>query len=352
MLNALLFRSLFFYNQIIKSISEEKSMLTPRENVIETMKKDGHPDRFVKQFEFLGLIPEDVYYMGDYPLIPGNEGYDQYGVFWTMPEGQMGAFPVHDDQHRVLKDITQWREVVKKPAVPPVPAYIDMLKGKIASVDRSRQFVCALQTQGVFERLHALMGMEDCFVNFFEEPEEMHALIDFIVEVELEFAHFMVDLGIEAVLHHDDWGATENSFLSPEMFEEFILPAYKKIYGYYKENGILIVHHNDGWSANLVPYMIEMGIDIWQGVIPANDMPKLLDQTDGAITFMGEIETRLLDVPDWTPEMVKAEVERACRKIGPRRNFIPCLTAGMPFTAFGVGSAVDAEIDRMSEEMF
>lgn len=49
--------------------------------------------------------------------------------------------------------------------------------------------------------------------------------------------------------------------------------------------------------------------------------------------------------------MVKEEVERACRKCG-KHNFIPCLTAGMPFTAFGVGEAVDAEIERMSKEMF
>jgi hypothetical protein len=97
--------------------------------------------------------------------------------------------------------------------------------------------------------------------------------------------------------------------------------------------------------------MVEMGIDIWQGAIPTNDIPELIEKFGGKITFMGEIETRLLDVPTWTPELVKEEVERACRK-GGKHCFIPCLTAGMPFTVFGVGEAVDAEIDRMSKEMF
>ena len=46
------------------------------------------------------------------------------------------------------------------------------------------------------------------------------------------------------------------------MFEEFILPSYKKIYGYYKSHGVeLIVHHSDSYAATLVPYMIDMGID-------------------------------------------------------------------------------------------
>ncbi len=327
-------------------------MLTGKENLREVMKRDGHPDRFVKQYEFLHLLVPDTYYMGDYPIQPGNEGYDQFGVYWVLPEGQMGAFPLHDDAHRVLKDITEWREIVKKPHIPEDPGYWGMLNGIAAQADRDNQYVCAVQTQGIFERLHALMGMEDAMANFYEEPEEMHALIDFLTEIELDFARTMIErCHIEAVLHHDDWGATENSFISPAMFEEFILPAYKKIYGYYKDHGVLIVHHNDGYGKNLVPFMVEMGVDIWQGVIPTNDIPELIEKYGGQITFMGEIETRLLDVPDWTPEMVAAEVERACRKCG-IHSFIPCLTAGMPFTSFNVGAAVDAEIDRMSREMF
>ena len=332
-------------------------MLTIKENLLETMKKDGHPDRFVKGFEFVNLMPETAYFMGDYPTMPTDKdqlGYDAYGVLWSLPVGQMGSYPLHDDEHTLVKDILEWRDVIKRPMAPPVDGYWQMLKGKAAATDRTQQFVCALHPQGVFERLHALMGMEDCFINFFEEPEEMQELIDFIVDVELEFAKNMVErVGIDAVLHHDDWGTTSNSFLSPDMFEEFILPAYKKIYGYYKENGVLIVHHNDGYGANLVDYMIEMGIDIWQGVIPDNDIPALLEKTDGKLTFMGEIESRVIDTPNWTPEAVEAEVERACRKIGPHRNFIPCLTAGMPFSHMpGVADAVSRAIDRMSAELF
>lgn len=328
-------------------------MLTIRENLLETMKKDGHPDRFVKQYEFIELIPEDLYYMGDYPLTPGGEGYDQFGVFWSFPEGQMGAFPVHDDAHRLLKDITEWREIVRKPVAPPVPGYWAMLKAHADSVDRTQKFACAFQTQGVFERLHALMGMEDAMMSFYEEPEELKELIDFIVEVELEFAKNMVErVGVDAVLHHDDWGGAQSTFMSPDMFEEFILPAYKKIYGYYKEHNVLIIHHNDAFSATLVPYMIEMGMDIWQGPIPCNNIPELIEKYGGQITFMGEIETRLCDVPDWKEEVIQKEVERACQKCG-IHSFIPCQTAGMPGSAFpGVYEAVDRAIDEQSKKMF
>ena len=63
----------------------------------------GHPDRFVNQYEFLHLLMPDMYYMGNHATTPGSESIDQYGVFWRFQEGQMGAFPVHDEQHKVIK---------------------------------------------------------------------------------------------------------------------------------------------------------------------------------------------------------------------------------------------------------
>ena len=230
-----------------------------------------------------------------------------------------------------------------------------MLNGIAASTDTENQYVCAFASQGVFERLHDLMGMEDTMIAMYEEPEAVHELVDFITEVELDFCNTIMDRvqNVKALFHHDDWGTAINSFLSPDMFDEFITPAYKKIYKCWHDRGVeVIVHHNDSYSANLVPSMIEMGIDIWQGCFPNNDIPSLVKQYGDKITFMGEIETRLIDVPDWTPEMVRAEVERACRKCkGP--GFIPCLTAGAPISAFpGVYDAVNAEIDRMSKELF
>ena len=330
-------------------------MLTAIENLRETLKKDGHPDRFVKQYEFMNLLIPDVYYMGDYPLSPG-QGYDQYGVLWSFPEGQMGAFPVHTGGHKVLEDVTEWDKVLTHlPVAPPVPEYWGMLNGIAAQTDPDKQFVTAFATQGVFERFHALMGMDDAMIAMYEEPEAVHDLIDFITEAELDFAKNIMDKvqNVKCLFHHDDWGSDVNSFLPPALFDEFITPAYKKIYGYWKSRGVeLVVHHSDSYGVNLVPSMIEMGIDIWQGCFPSNNIPALLEKYAGKIAFMGEIETRFIDLPGWTPEKVAAEVERACRKCK-GNGFIPCLTAGAPASSNpGVYDTVNQEIDRMSKLLF
>ena len=331
-------------------------MLTAIENLKETMKKDGRPDRFVNQYEFLNILIPGSYYMKDYPMVPGTEGYDQYGVLWRLPEGQMGPYPVHDEAHKVIKDVTEWDKVLTHlPVCPDAPEFWGMVNGIAAQTDPTKQYTAAFASQGLFERFHALMGMDDAMIALYEEPEACHDLLDFITEAELDYAKNLMDRvpSTNALFHHDDWGSDVNSFLAPDMFDEFFTPRYKKIYSYWKSRGAeLIVHHSDSYAANLVPSMIEMGIDIWQGCFPSNNIPALVEKYAGQITFMGEIETRFIDLPDWTEEKVAAEVERACRKCKDP-SFIPCLTAGMYFSNFpGVYESVSRNIDRMSRELF
>lgn len=59
---------------------------------------------------------------------------------------KFGAFPKHDDAHRVLKDITKWREILRKPIAPEAPGYWGMLNGIAAQADPDNQYVCAVQT--------------------------------------------------------------------------------------------------------------------------------------------------------------------------------------------------------------
>lgn len=325
-------------------------MLTRRQNLIETM-NGGKPDRFVNQYEFMELIMEAP--RDDRPK-PGGIRKSKWGVTFTWPEGQLGVFPLHDAEHKVLKDITNWREYVHAPAIETSEEAWAAAIDHAGRVNRNDRYVAGLYLSGVFEMTHHLMGMEDAMTAFYEEPEAMHELIDYITEYELAYAGAMIEkIHPDCMFHHDDWGGQKSSFISPAMFEEFFVPAYKKIYGFYKANGVeLIVHHSDSYSANLVPYMIEMGIDIWQGVMTTNNTPELIKKYGGQITFMGEIDSGVVDFPGWTPEIAARETERACRNCG-KLYFIPCLTQGLHFSSFpGVYEEVSKAIDKLSREMF
>lgn len=141
--------------------------------------------------------------------------------------------------------------------------------------------------------------------------------------------------------------------MSAEMFEEYFEPAYKKVYGYYKEHGVkLIIHHSDSFAANLVPAMIRMGIDIWQGTMSTNNIPELVEKYGGQITFMGGIDSGKVDRKDWTRESIAKVVEEACQSNG-TRFYIPCNTMGGPESIYpGVYDTISEEIARVSKQYF
>ena len=155
---------------------------------------------------------------------------------------------------------------------------------------------------GIFEQSHYLMEIQNCLMAFYEYPDEMHEILDVITQFELDLAAEICKyIKPDALFHHDDWGSQQSTFLSPAMFREFIKPCYEKVYGYYKAHGVeLIIHHSDSYAATLVPDMIDLGIDIWQGVMTCNNIPELIKQYGGKISFMGGIDSATIDFPGWT----------------------------------------------------
>jgi hypothetical protein len=337
-------------------------MLTKKQNLLETI-RGGNPDRFVNQYEAFDCSPSSPFgmIMGNpisaasaMPAPGGAPVKDSWGVTRAWPANVPGAFPVHDEAHKVLKDITQWEKLVKAPKLDYPQSEWDKYKPQIDEVNKNEVFVTLFGAPGIFEQLHYLMGMDGCLLAFYEEPEAMKELINYVTEWKLGYAKVLCDnFAPEVILQHDDWGSHRSSFLSPDMFEEFFLEPYKKWYGYYKQRGVqLIVHHNDAYSANLVPFMIEMKMDIWQGCVTTNKVSELIKKYGGKISFMGDIDNGLVDREDWNQELVAKHVRRACEENG-KHYFIPCITQGGKGAVYGgVYDAISVEIDKMSKEMF
>ncbi len=336
-------------------------MLTIRQNLLETI-HGGNPDRYVKQYEAFKIVGGGV--MGSNPYMAVNKApkpgelnvVNAWGVTRSWPEGNPGPFPVHTPDKIVCKDITEWKKYVKAPNVIfPEEAWEPYIK-EAEAIDRNEYFVTCAVYPGIFEHCHYLLEMQECLMNFYEEPEAMKELIDYIADWELQYAEQLCKyIKPDAIFHQDDWGSQISTFLAPDMFEEFYLDAYKKVYGYYKDHGVeVIVHHSDSYAATLVPYMIEMGIDIWQGVMRSNDISSLIKEYGGKISFMGGIESASVDFPGWTEEKVKEEVYKACEEFGKgNRYFIPCATQGSPASTFpGVYEMVNKYIDERSEMDF
>lgn len=164
-----------------------------------------------------------------------------------------------------------------------------MVKAQYDAVDGEQAFKAAFVAPGLFEQTHHLCEISNALVYYITNPDEMHDLIKYLTEWELELAEGICsNLHPDALFHHDDWGGLDSTFMSPAMFDEFLLEPYKEIYGYYHSHGVeLVIHHSDSYAATLVPSMIEMGIDVWQGCMETNNLPELIRKYGGKISFMG-----------------------------------------------------------------
>jgi hypothetical protein len=82
-----------------------------------------------------------------------------------------------------------------------------------------------------------------------------------------------------------------------------------------------------------------------------NNIPELIKEYGGKISFMGGIHSGLTDFPGWTREIVAEHVEKTCRENG-KLYFIPCNTSGLPMSNFeGSYEATSEEIDRLNKEL-
>lgn len=329
-------------------------MLTKKENLLETI-RGGKPDRFVNQYEFIETPYVDLFNATNpYPSAVGEETVDFWGITWRWPEGTPGALPVHDEEHTVLKDIKDWRRYLKTPPLQYSQAQWNKAKAAYSQYDHNELFVGPMMFPGLFELLHCFTGMEQALMAFCQYPKEVKEIINFCIEWEMAYAKLLAKhLSPEVVFHHDDWGSERSTLISPDMFRVFFLEPYQRLYGCYKENGVsLIIHHSDSYAATLVPFMIEMGVDIWQGATKSNDLPAILRTYGGQISLMAGIDQTVVDRPDWTEEKIAKEVRWACENCG-KNYFIPCQTRGGAGSLYrGVYEQVSREIDAMSKEMF
>ncbi len=329
-------------------------MLTARENMIATIEKDGKPDRAVNMYEAVRLHLHPAFVQGAAPVKGGPMVRNAWGVWNAFPDNTPGPFPVHDKEHTLIKDIEHWQDYVHAPTTDFSDEEWAPWVEAINTVDTEKAFKAVFVLPGVFEQCHNFGEISATLMNLYEYPDEMHDLIKYITEYEPKVAEGICShLKPDCLFHHDDWGTRISTFMSPAMFEEFFVEPYKEIYGYYHKHGCrYVIHHSDSYAATLVPAMIDMGIDVWQGCFSTNNIPELTAKYGGKITFMGGIENSLVDYEDWTRENIRKVIRKTMEECG-GKYFIPCIAEGAPGSTYpGVYQCMSDEIDAYNFDVY
>ena len=201
--------------------------------------KGGAPDRYVNQYEALCFQFYPFAYHSGNDLHRGDMNVvNAWGVTNSFPEDVPGLFPVHTQDKIVVKDIEEWQEYVHAPSLDFPDEEWERIKADYDSTDKSRALNTVFIAPGIFEQIHHLCSMENALVYYLTNPDEIRELVNYLADWEMALAEGICDrLHPDVLLHHDDWGSELNSFLRPELFAEFFVEPYKRIYGYYHDHG-------------------------------------------------------------------------------------------------------------------
>jgi hypothetical protein len=278
----------------------------------------------------------------------GASYVDLWGATWRHLPTDPGAIPLTTRENKVIKDLAHWRDYVKFPDLDGLDW--SGAEAQLSAADRETTLVMIPSFYGPFERAHALMPFEDVLCAMYEEPESLYELFGALTDWKLKALNLVIDRLSPDIIHsHDDWGSRTSLFFSPEKFRELLKPHYTRLYGAIKSRGVWVQHHADCYCQGLERDMADMGVDMWQGVIPDNDIPRIRENTQGRLLLLGGLNQALIDRADVTEDVVRAEARRAIDDYAPGGSFLPCIASILCINA-GVTDIVVDECNRYGAE--
>jgi uroporphyrinogen-III decarboxylase len=115
--------------------------------------------------------------------------------------------------------------------------------------------------QGFFGSPRYLLGDEEVLVTFITQPNLIHAINDHLCNMWITiYDRILKDIKPDAVLIWEDMCYKNGPLISPKMVESFMIPYYKRLCGFLKENGVKIIHvDTDGDARKVIPLFLEGG---------------------------------------------------------------------------------------------
>lgn len=132
-----------------------------------------------------------------------------------------------------------------------------------------------------------LRGSENAWSDPYENPGEYRRLLDILEKLgEDAIDNYAKIGGIDGILLYDDWGFQDRAMISPELFGEFVAPAFARLFSKAHDNGMMTFLHSCGHIAELIEHLIKSGLDVIQMDQQENmGIDLLSDKFGGRICF-------------------------------------------------------------------
>ncbi|MBA4322874.1 MAG: methyltransferase [Odoribacter sp.] len=161
-----------------------------------------------------------------------------------------------------------------------------------------------------FERYQFIRTTELAMIDIALDSQEMKTLINIIHSHYLKEVEAWAKTDIDAIGIMDDWGMQTGMIVSPCYFRKYFKPLYREYVEIARQYGKYVFMHSDGNIAEIIPDLIEIGIDALNSQLFCMNIEDLGEKFRGKITFWGEIDRQNI-----LPNGNKSDIKDAVNKV-------------------------------------
>ena len=178
---------------------------------------------------------------------------------------------------------------------------------EVAALKARDKIVIGSVNIDVFEPAWYLRGMEQMLMDFYDDEEMAFACLDRIGACKEEIAVRLAAAGVDVIVFGDDIGTQKGMLMSPAMWRKFLKPRLTQIIRRVKETDprVLCYYHTDGDVREILPELLECGMDILNPIQPeCMDPVAIYREYHHRVALWGTIGTQTT-MPFGTPEEVR-----------------------------------------------
>ena len=248
---------------------------------------------------------------------------DEFGVIWNRSGADKDIGAVDDP---LIEDLEESTYKFPKPNIKRLREEYEQL-----IVNKDDRFTMGGFGFCMFERAWSLMGMENTLTSMILSPDALDEFLDKICDYFIELLDVALEYDIDGVYFGDDWGQQKGLIMGATHWRRFIKPRMARLYERVKAKGKYVVQHSCGDCNEILPDLVEIGLDCYQTFQPEiYDMATVKKLYGDNLSFWGGVSTQRC-LPYATPDEVRAEVVRVTKAMRKGGGLIIAPTHAIPF---------------------
>ena len=242
--------------------------------------------------------------------------------WWGYELIPLGAINQADDANAPLREATTWQEIEAHPEWPDSsdPRVVRGKADEALALREAGYAVVANPAVGclIFHHYQRLRGFDTFMIDMYYEPALFKALCERILSIDVaimeRFLPAVAD-STDVVFMADDLGSQMGMLMGPDLYREFLKPFQARwiMEARRLAPGARIAYHSCGSFAEVVPDLIEIGVDVLTPIQPlavGMELEWLKREYGSELAFMGGMDTQKL-----LPKGDERDVRRGARTL-------------------------------------